>query len=313
MGILCVTANPAVDRVGVVPVLQPGTIHRPQALRVSAGGKGVNVARVVVQLGEEAVASVLLAGYSGRWMAQAMRQDGIVCLASWTNGETRSCLSILDETTGGLTEFYESGIDVSRSAWERFETQTVEAIRAAGAVTLSGSLPNGAPEAAYAEFVAAAHEVPVPCLVDTTGPPLDRALVNRPHLVKLNGAEASSWAGWSVSSPDTAFSAAEKLVEAGARAALVSLGRAGAVLVTGRGEGYLGHAPEVATRASVGSGDAMLAGLALNAARGGSWAEGLRWGLASGAANAEHLGAGQVDRERVEMLYREIELVRRQA
>ncbi len=200
MGILCVTANPAVDRVGVVPVLQPGTIHRPQALRVSAGGKGVNVARVVVQLGEEAVASVLLAGYSGRWMAQAMRQDGIVCLASWTNGETRSCLSILDETTGGLTEFYELGIDVSRSAWERFETQTVEAIRAAGAVTLSGSLPNGAPEAAYAEFVAAAHEVQVPCLVDTTGAPLDRALVNRPHLVKLNGAEASSWAGWSVSS-----------------------------------------------------------------------------------------------------------------
>lgn len=310
MDVLCVTANPAVDRVGVVPALKPGAVHRPQPVRVSAGGKGVNVARVVVQLGGEAVASVLLAGHSGRWMAQAMQQDGIACLAAWTDGETRNCLSILDEATGGLTEFYEPGIEVSRSAWESFETQTIDAMRLAGAVTLSGSLPHGAPESAYADLVAVANQAQIPCLVDTTGAALSRTLGERPAMVKLNAAEAGAWAGWSVSSPETAFAAADKLVGAGARAALVTLGRAGAVLVMGD-EGYLGRGLEVSTRASVGSGDAMLAGLALTVARGGNWVEAFSWGLAAGAANAEQLGAGQVDRERVEALFRQVELIRR--
>jgi fructose-1-phosphate kinase PfkB-like protein len=125
--------------------------------------------------------------------------------------------------------------------------------------------------------------------------------------VKLNAAEAASWSGQDVETPAQALVAAGRLVEAGARMAVVTLGKQGAVMMAGK-QAWLAEAPSVSGNGSVGSGDAMLAGLALGLARQAAAEDALRLGMAAGAANMMHLGAGQVRRHDVDRLLPRVKL-----
>ncbi len=107
--IVCVAGNPSVDRLIEVDALAAGEIHRPTSLVVLPGGKGLHVARVSAALGSAVTATGILAGHAGRWISEALAHDGVPARFAWGPGETRSCLSVADQTTGALTEFYESG------------------------------------------------------------------------------------------------------------------------------------------------------------------------------------------------------------
>src|SRR4051812_37830915 len=118
--LLCVVPNPSIDKTAEVDRLEPGEIHRPRDAVTVAGGKGLNVARAAASLGIPVEAVVLLAGHAGRWIAAELDALGIRHSDTWAAGETRTCLSVLDRSTGSLTEFYESGGAVSAAIWSTF-------------------------------------------------------------------------------------------------------------------------------------------------------------------------------------------------
>src|SRR5262245_3770495 len=94
--ILCVTPNPAIDRTLEVPGLRPGAVMRAGASRVAAGGKGVNAARALVALGARARCMGPLGGASGRILADLAAAEGLPAVWTWCEGETRSCLILVD-------------------------------------------------------------------------------------------------------------------------------------------------------------------------------------------------------------------------
>jgi 1-phosphofructokinase family hexose kinase len=282
--ILCVAANPSIDRLFEVERLTPGAIHRPAGFVQVAGGKGLNVARAAAQLGGDVRAAALLGGHAGRWIAEQLAAEGVELHAAWAASETRSSLSVAGAPEG-LTEFYEHGFPVSAGEWDTFAAMVAGLAAEAGWMTLSGSLPPGAPGDGYVGLIPRTRTA-----LDSRADGIEAG----PAVVKLNEAEAGAGA-------NGALAAARALRERSGGAAIVTRGRAGAVLVTPEGEAIAGRL-DAEGAYPVGSGDAFLAGLVVALDRGAGWPDALRAALGAGAANAALPGAGRLDRGQAERL-----------
>ena len=302
--IVCLAANPSLDRLFEIERLVKGDIHRPLGFVQTAGGKGLNVARAVHALGADVRAVALLRGHAGKWLDEALAAEGVRCEAVWTHGENRASLSVADRETGGLTEFYERGSEVPASAWPELLHAVGELLGEAKWLTISGSLPMGAPEDGYADVVAEARAAGVRAALDAEGERLRKALGSQPDVVKVNAAEAAELLGVPTARRDEALAAAQKLRDlagGGGHAGLVTRGADGVVLAAPDGMLYEGML-YVRGRYPVGSGDAFLAGLVTGLNAGEDWPAALRLALGAATANAELPGAGKLDPSRARAL-----------
>src|SRR5581483_1455205 len=232
--ILCVAPSPSIDKLFEVDRVEIGRIHRPSAFVAVPGGKGLNVTRSAHALGAEVVATGFLAGHAGRWVEEALAAEGVRARFAWVAGETRSSLSVADGTERGLTEFYETGPDVG-DGWTRLERIVGELLPAVRWMTISGSLPPGAPEDGYVRLVRAARVAGVSAALDTRDEPLAVGVAAGPEVVKGNAEEAGALLGFPVDTLGDAVRAATELrrrLEGDGRAAIVTRGAEGAVVVT---------------------------------------------------------------------------------
>lgn len=311
-------ANLTLDRVVRLPGLVPGAVLRASSVDTALGGKPVNVARVALALGARVLLVANLPGVSGSAAAAQLEARGLVVLPVATGGELRVATIVL-EAGGRTTVINEPGpvLDPPEAA------ALVEAFERAVAgerpqvVVLSGSLPPGAAEEMYSGGVRAAHRHGAIAVVDAGGRALASALAAGADLVKPNLAEAESLlrAGGTPagsaelvddSSSDVDLrcrAAARSLVDAGARAALVSGGRHGAALRAG-GRDWWFAAPSTALPEvhSVGAGDALVGGLVAGLERGHPLVEAVRLGMAAAAISTTRPGPGDVAAEAVEAM-----------
>lgn len=305
MRLVAVAPNPSIDRLYELDRLERDAINRPRVETWVAGGKGLNVARAAVALGAEVSALALLAGHAGRWVAEALAGEGIAGRFAWTDGETRSCVAIHDATDGTLTELNEAGPTVSTAAWAAFlETLREEtAVGGIGLVTISGSLPPGAPRDGLAQLANIANEAGVRVALDAGDPVLRPALETRPWLVKLNASEAGATLGRPAAVDEVgATAAAEAIAAWTGGAVIVTRGLDGALAVGPDGVVFRVAPPSVRGSYPVGGGDAFLAGVAVASLRGRSFDEALRLGAAAAIANALVRGAGRLDPVEAERL-----------
>ena len=295
--ILFVAANPSVDRLYEVDRLTVGAIHRPQAVAVVPGGKGLNAARAAARLGGRVAVVGIVAGRSGDWIREEIAARGIDASWATAEGQTRTCVSILDRSTGALTEVYEGGDPVGAAAWQELERLVQRELDKGdvAAVALSGSLPPGAPSDGFGRIAAIARERrQVSVLADTYGPALTAVLGERPELVKVNAEEAATATGIAVEDAAQAAFAAQRLRDQGAASVVVTLGADGAVVATASGTDHL-KALDKRGPYPVGSGDAFLGGMAVGLARGDDVPAAAKLGMAAGIANAMLPGAGELD------------------
>jgi len=299
--------------------LTPGAIHRPGALAVVPGGKGLNAARAAVYLGGRVTVIGLLAGRAGDWIREGIAARGIDARWGAAQGETRTCVSVLDRATGDMTEIYERGDAVDNVTWESLERLVAGELAKGGVscLALSGSLPPGAPGDGFGRIADLARSAetasaPIAVLADTYGAALPPVLARRPELVKVNAEEAAGASGLAVTDADSAEPAARMLLGAGASGVVVTLGRRGAVVATASRIAWL-VPPDVEGAYPVGSGDAFLAGMAVALARGDDLVGAARLGLAAGTANALMPGAGELDPTAVESFLKGISHVERSA
>jgi 1-phosphofructokinase family hexose kinase len=299
--IVCAAPNPSIDKLFVIEGdVLPGEIHRPQRLVTRAGGKGLNVARAAQSLGADVVAVALLGGHAGRWIAEELIEAGVRTDAVWTEGETRTSLSVAHG--GAMTEFYERGVSPGPVAWEQFAQHVRAAASGATWLSVSGSMPPHVPAAEAAALVRAGHDAGVRVAVDQHGATLDAALSAGPDLVKVNRIEAAELTG--ESDPARAAAALRaRLAAAGSAspAAIVTLGEEGALALTPDGSALRGDLEERALYPT-GSGDAFLAGLLTAVDAGAGWEDALALALGAGCANAEAEGAGTLDANRAREL-----------
>jgi 1-phosphofructokinase family hexose kinase len=313
---ICAAANPSVDTTFVVKHVDLGAVHRASAHARVAGGKGLNVARAAKRLGAQPIAVALTPEHGVAWLRSELAREGIELDTVEIPGQLRRCLSVLDSATGALTEFYEDGEPAPAQGWRSFHDAVLNRVRAGEWVTLSGSLPPGSPDDAYAELARAAAQRGARIALDANGRALEIGVSAGPDLIKVNEAEARGALGRDsagIAETDEALELAAGLRAASGRPeviAIVTRGERGAVLAGPDGIA-IASAPELSAGLHpVGSGDAFLAGLLTRIAAGSDWGEALRFALAAGAANAAELGPACLDRDWAEASTQRVRVTR---
>lgn len=296
--LVCVSLNAAIDKIASVDRLRLGEVHRPSLLSVVPGGKALNVARAAATLGMPVRAVAVLGGHAGDWMEAALRARAIGIRAVRIDGETRTCLSVLDETTELLTEFYEQGLTLDGGGWVTVEEALATELAddpSGSLVVLAGSLPPGAPVDGYARLAVASARAGARSVVDADRGALDEALSAMPWLVKVNVREAAAAAGTTGSDETAVLAAARALRVRTGGAVLVTRGPDGAVVIDDAGAAWRVGAPPERGLYPVGSGDSLLAGLLVALGSGRAMPEAARRGGAVAAANALRPGQGVFD------------------
>jgi len=295
--IITVTPNTALDRIEIVPSLTPGKVLRSTSLTLSAGGKGVNVARAVKNLGGEAACAGFLGGNTGRQHAELVSQEGIQAAWTWIDEETRAAIVIVDAASGETTVINEEGPVVTSSDWDRFLADVLALAVEAEAVCLSGSLPQGLDAKVYTELVKALNQAGRSVWIDSSGAGLIAAVHARPSVVKVNGLEAACLLGWpEIQDVSMACKAANTIRQDGFSKVIVTLGKLGAVYASQNGIWY-SRSPDVKALCPIGSGDAFLGGLVQATLERKPEPETLREAVAAGSANALSLGGGAFTRQ----------------
>lgn len=286
--IVTVTLNAALDVTYTVDRLEPDTSHRVRAVHQRAGGKGVNVARVLHGMGRAVTCLGFTGGPTGDAILADLGTAGIAHAMTPIACESRRTVSVVSRATGGSTLFNEPGPSVSGGEWQAFLEGFVRAARDARVVVLSGSIPPGVPSDAYARLVRAAGDVPV--IVDADGMALREALPASPAVVKPNRAELLAASGHM--DPDAAM---HVLRAAGARAVVATFGSEGIRALTADGAWKARLTAPVTVVNPTGAGDAVAAAIAVGLEEGWGWQSILEDALAWSAAAVAAPLAGDID------------------
>lgn len=261
--ILSVTMNPSVDISYPVPTLKLDDVNRVEHVRKTAGGKGLNVARVIAQMGEDVVATGILGGTIGAYIVQELNKGHIPNDFMKTDKESRNCIAILHE--GMQTEILEPGPTFSFNEGATFLEKFEGMLSKFSIVTVSGSLPKGLPTDFYYQMLQICHKKEIPLIVDTSGGSLREVLLHKekPFVIKPNMTELSQLLDIDVkmSMKELKQALCHDLFY-GIEWIIVSMGSEGA-FVKHKGDFYRVTIPKVDVVNPVGSGDATVAGLAI--------------------------------------------------
>ncbi|PYZ97097.1 1-phosphofructokinase [Alteribacter lacisalsi] len=297
--IYTVTLNPSADYFMDVPDFETGRTNRAAETQVVPGGKGINVSRVLTRLEVKTKAIGFLAGFTGTFIENTLKEENLDTSFVYTEGMTRINVKL---KAGSETEINGTGCRITDRDQEELFGKLGE-LNGNDYLVLAGSLPDGADKGIYRKAVELANRSKTKAIVDTVGLPLTEALKAGPYLIKPNEAELSDFAGRELSGLDDVRKAAESAVQAGAENVLVSLGSRGALLVN-RNHVLSARPPEGTLVNSVGAGDSMVAGFLYGETLGLPLKDCFAYSVASGSATA--FSQGFCHKEQVETLVKRV-------
>lgn len=310
--IITVTPNAAIDKTLTVPNFQTGFRHRASESLTLPGGKGVNVARALKNLGHPVVITGLVGGRAGQQIVEGLTRENILNDVVHIAGESRTSTVVIDPTTMSQTEVIEYGPVVAPAELEALLDKVEYLAKGAGVVVLAGSLPRKVPEDFYATLMQRLRRYRCYLVLDSYGEPLRHGVRARPHLVTPNLREAEDLVGHEFHDEQDIIDATAAICELGARNVIVKtpLGCVARFSRGRRSDVYRATITELQQIVStVGSGDAFLAGF-LNARMSRrELPDCLRAALAAGAANTQVFGAGMLEADEAQRLVETAEVV----
>jgi 6-phosphofructokinase 2 len=298
--IVTLTVNPALDIAMTAREVRPGHKMRTRGVTYDPGGGGINVSRVIHELGGDTLAILAIGGLTGRFIEQMLNDAGVPCQTVTVGGTTRVSLNVHETSSGAEYRFVPEGEVLKPSDAESILSLLGD-VRADWLVA-SGSLPPGFPADFYARVAHLARRRDLRFALDTSGLALQAALHQGVDLLKASLSEFQSIVGTQASDGDALVREASRLAAAGAASMIaLTLGERGAILVTPTRR-FVQSALPVQVRNSVGAGDSFLAGLVLGLARRQPDEEALRLAIATSAAAVMSRGTARVTGRQVEML-----------
>ena len=295
--IVTVTLNAAVDRTLLVPNFQLGRRHRASSGFLSAGGKGINVARALKRLGVPVVCTGLAGGRNGTMLVEELTQEGILNDFVRIRGESRTSTAVLDPTSNAYTEINEWGPEVAEDELEMLREKLAYLGQGAEFVVFAGSLPRGVESDFYAETIRDAGRHHHLAVIDAEGEALRLGVGAEPYLVTPKVREAEEMVGHEFVDDEDLASALDEIAELGARNVLIT-GNDGchALLREDRTELRLrARAPHLEPISTIGAGDSLLAGFLAARAGGRPFEDAVRSAVACGAASVLEPGPGRFD------------------
>jgi 1-phosphofructokinase family hexose kinase len=302
--IICVSANPALDRRLRFGSLALGRMNRAKSVEGLAGGKAAHVAMAAHALGARAIWLGFLGGAVGDEVAAQLRQLQLEIVRVSIRKSTRMNLELIEDSSR-ITEVLEPG-DPPTSGELQTMLRTFAAElkkRRRAFVVISGSLPRGVPAGFYGSLIAAARSAGSRTFLDTSSDALRASLASHPAFVKPNREEAEALLGEKLKNQAAIADAARELIARGARSVAISLGAEGLVWFEQKnGPVWFARPPRLKLVSTVGCGDATVAGFAFAAAKGIEGEAAIRLATACGAANCLAAAPGRVSSKNVKLL-----------
>ncbi|PFW58857.1 tagatose-6-phosphate kinase [Bacillus cereus] len=293
--ILSVTMNPSVDISYSIHELKLDVVNRVEIVHKTAGGKGLNVARVIAQMEEVVLATGVLGGTIGEYIIQELNRGNIPNDFLKIKKESRNCIAILHE--GMQTEILESGPTLSKEEGATFLKKFECLLTTASLVTISGSLPKGLPTNFYYQMLEICNNNGIPVIMDSSGESLENALVHKekPFAIKPNAAELSQLLGINVGVGIIDLKQAlNHELFTGIEWIIVSMGGEGAFVKHGE-DYYRVTIPKIEVVNPVGSGDATVAGLAVALHQNQTVETVLKTAMTTGMLNTMEAGTGYIN------------------
>jgi 1-phosphofructokinase/tagatose 6-phosphate kinase len=308
--IVTVTLNAAVDRTLTVPNFQRGQRHRASLGLTLAGGKGLNVARALKQLGVPVIATGLAGGRTGTRIVEELTTESILNDFVRIAGESRTSTAVVDPTSSSYTEINEWGPSVSTAELDTLLEKLRYLSQSAEYVVFSGSLPRDVREDFYAEAVRELNRRGIRSVLDCEGEPLRLGTAAEPFLVSPNQGEAESLVGQEFHDDEDFQSALDTIADMGARNVLITQETGCVALFREDRERrrFRAVAPRVEAVSAVGSGDVLAAAFLAGRLAGHPFEEALREAVAAGAASTLEVGAGRFDLREAQRLQSGVEL-----
>lgn len=333
MRTLIVNPNPIFDRTITIVELVPGAVIRALDVELTAGGKGINVARVLRALGRPAPMVIPVGADDRARYESLLAGEGAEFNVVEVPGGVRTASIYLEERSNRVTVVNDAGTEMAMSDWARVRDAVRGRVTSGDLVLCMGSFPPGLPTSALGELIDDVHAVGGRILVDSAPQWLAASLTHRPDIVTPNLDEAEAAiegeAAHVMDSGDLAVEtvrpraerAALTLCDRGAAHALVTAGSAGVAVGGAFGVTWEPAYP-VRSVSTVGAGDSFVAGLAFALAQVGDegrdpdwgqveWGPPVRFGVAAAAASCELVRAGGAKADRIREILADLDKLHR--
>ena len=319
--VLLLSLNTSLDRILVLDDLESGKVYRARAEHWAAGGKALNVLKMLNQLGKTTATLLTVGGMTGSAILQLLADEHMEnqCIVYDIQGYSRICDVIIETSRNISTVINTQGPTLS----EKELFAVLEGVHdymnsyKPGYLVLTGSLPPGTPTNVYAQLVTKSHEKNVRCVVDASGEALLLAIQEVPWLVKVNWYEVMQIAPALSRNLGIAMEKESYPWYLGIHPLCEALHQRGTNVVVTNGiegnaawtdDGYWWtSSTSITARNATGAGDAFLAGLISNFIDTHDFRKALRWASATGANKAQHLKAWVDDGQTIEKIARHLD------
>jgi 1-phosphofructokinase len=283
--IYTLTLNPSVDYIVELEGFQIGELNRTTKEAKFPGGKGINVSRVLKELGIKSKALGFNGGFTGKYIDEYLQNEEIDTDFVKVMEDSRINIKL---KTGQETEINAKGPKISDEDFLQLK-EKIKGLTKEDLLVLAGSIPSSLPKTTYEELVKICKQTNVQFVVDAEGDLLKKVLTYQPFLIKPNQHELEELFSTTISTCEEVVPYAKKLLELGAKNVIVSLAGDGAVFVNDE-MALIAEVPRGIVKNSVGAGDSMVAGFLAQYQLTGDIKEAFRFSIASGSATAFSLG-----------------------
>ena len=299
--IYTVTLNPSIDYVMFVDGFEAGALNRTTATAKFAGGKGINVSRVLQTLDVPSTALGFVGGFPGQFVEETLTSAGIHTAFTRVDEDTRINVKL---KSGNETEINATGPTITDENISALLNQ-LRQTTADDMVVIAGSVPSSVPNTIYTDMAKILQETGAQFVVDAEKSLVEGILPYGPRLIKPNKVELEEMFDTTMSSDAEVLKYGRKLLDKGAQAVLVSLGGDGAIYLDDT-QAYKVPAPKGHAINTVGAGDSTVAGMVAGLTQGLSHTETLALAIASGSATA--FNDDLAEREMIDTLLQNISI-----
>lgn len=288
--IITVTLNPAIDKTVEINNVHINSVNRVSSVRLDAGGKGINVSKIIVSLGGKSKALGFLGGRAGTFIKNYLDEMHIENEFVVVDGETRTNLKIVDPVERTNTDINEMGPQITLKDIKQLEKQMFEAVDGRSIMVFSGSVPPNIEAGIYQQWIKQAKEKGAKTILDADGEMMRLGIAAGPYLIKPNIHELERLLERKIINIDEVITSARFLMEKhGIEVVVVSMGEKGALFlnqqVTILAEGLV-----VDVKSTVGAGDSMVAALAYALDNEYTFEKAVTLAVAAGTANVMTYG-----------------------
>ncbi len=286
--IYTITLNPALDRTIWIDSIREDVSNRILEEKSYAGGKSIDVSKVLKNFGVDNIALGFVGGFAGRELEGRLLNEGIQSDFVRVSGETRTNIIIHENATGRQLAFNARGPEVEPHELMQL-IERVENLQSPEIVAIGGSLPPGVSPEIYRKIITVAKRLKAKVVLDVDGSALKVGIQAKPDIIKPNIHELSELVGRELSELEDIRAAARELNKGGVGIVLVSMGSKG-ILMVKNGLECLAVPPNVQIRNTIGAGDSAVAGFVFGIVIGKDLKRSLMYAVTSGTATTLSVG-----------------------